>query len=617
MSDIPWADEEEPASASVKLGLQRGVGLGVLAGAGEFVAICATTRLDLGFDEALVLGALCLMAGVVLACIAVMLWIGPVRWLGAPTLDRLHARLLGLVGGTLVAWHLWPAGYELMGAPGRLPSALAFYAMPLGVIGVVSLNARYWVRRRSEQIEEGMPTGPGWTPVAVGVAALLILVNSFTLSGRQYGSQAALQADPPVVLITMDALRADHVSALGTVDVRTSAIDELGREGAVFVNAVTPSPLTVPAHVAMHTGIHPVRTGVLSDHHVLSSRYETLAERLAEEGYATAAFVSDPALGLGSGLEQGFAVYDDEVGAPLRGVHELSLVTVVMGLWGEHAEALERSALQERPGDATLGRAMAWVRRKTSGPFFLWVHLNEPDWPYVSHGASGAAEGGAGHKDRYVEEVLQADQLIGDFMDALRERVDRPMIVVFASAFGQNLGEDGLGHSAAGLFDQVVKVPLIVKPHSAAPLHGRVDAQVRLMDIPNTVKALLRIDQDDDIESGDLTAFMEGTQSRDYATFLLGQTSQSIERGSVFGYRAAKSGGAPGEMLKFIWNPGLDKHWLFDLSVDQFEAADMSLSQASVVGQMQVQVRKELSSAATEGAQVSGLRARLLDARQR
>lgn len=617
MSDIPWADEEEPASASIKLGLQRAVGLGVLAGAGEFVAVCATTTLDLGFDEALVLGGLCLVTGVLLALLAVLALIWPVRWIGAPTLDRMHARLLGMVGGALVAWHLWPAGFELMNAPGRLPSAFAFFAMPLGVVGVVSLNARYWVRRRMDQRADGLPTGPGWTPVAMSIAIVLILVNSFTLSGRQYGGQAALQSDPPVVLITVDALRVDHVSSMGPTEVRTSAIDELADEGARFVNAVTPAPLTVPAHAAIHTGIHPVRTGVLSDHHVLSSRYRTLAERLSEEGYATAAFVSDVALGTGSGLEQGFAVFDDEMGAPVRGMHDVSVVSVMMSIWGRYAESLEQSSLQERAGESTLGHAMAWIRGHGGGPFFLWVHLNEPDWPYQAHGASGHAQASDGHGGRYTEEVLQADQLVGDFIDALRQRVDRPMMVIFAGTFGQNLGEDGLGHSAAGLFDQVVRVPLIINPHASAPLHGRVDAQVRLMDIPNTVKALLRIDQNDEIESGDLTAFMDGTQSRDYASFLLGQTSQSIERGSVFGYRAAKSGGAPGEMLKFIWNPGLDQHWLFDLPTDPFEAADMSLSQAMVVTQMQGQVRKELASAATEGAQVTGLRARLLDARQR
>ena len=617
MSDIPWADEEEPFLESMRSGLVRSIGLGVLGGAGEFIAISATTTLDLAFDEALVLGALCVLSGVAVAALSVMTWLGPVRWLGASSVDRMHARLLGLVGGTLVAWHLWPAGFELLGAPGRLPSAFAFFAMPLGVVGVVSLNARYWVRRRAEHVANGLPTGPGWLPVSIGVAALLVLVTSFTLSGRQYGGQAALQTDPPVVLITVDGLRADHVSALGTTDVRTTAIDELAKGGARFMNAVTPSPLTVPAHAAVHTGIHPVRTGVLSDHHALSSRYETLAERLAEEGYATAAFISDAALGAGSGLEQGFAVYDDEMGAPVRGVYEISLVSLGVRLWSEQSQALAQSGLQERSGEETLGRAMNWIRGAGGGPFFLWVQLNEPDWPYLAHGASGYSRGGDGHEGRYAEEVLRVDELVGDFMDALRDRIDRPMIVVFASPFGQNLGEDGLGHGAAGLFDQVVRVPLIIKPHREDPLYQRVDAQVRLMDVPNTVKALLRIDQADDTESGDLTAFMDGTQSRDYGTFLLGQTSQSVERGSVFGYRAAKSGGEPGEMLKFIWNPGLDQHWLFDLPSDPFEAADMSLSQAAVVEQMQSQVRKELASAATEGTQATGLRARLLDARQR
>jgi arylsulfatase A-like enzyme len=617
LSDIPWADEDEPLAVTLRLGLRRSMGLGLLAGSGEFVSVCATTALDLGFDEALLLGGASLVTAVVLSAIFTVFLVWPVRRLGASTLARMHARLLGAVGGALVAWHLWPAGFALLNAPGRLPSALAFFAMPLGVVGVVSLNARYWIRRRANQADEGLPSGPGWTPLALGVAVLIILVSSFTLSGRQYGGQAALQTDPPVLLVTVDALRADHVSLSGDSDLRTGAIDELAEGGTFFPNAVTPSPMTVPAHAAMLTGIHPVRTGVLSDQHSLSSRYGTLAERLAEEGYATAAFVSDAALGRGSGLGQGFAVYDDDMGSWVRGLQELSLAEAALDIWSQRADARALEGLQERAGDVTLGRAMAWLRDHGNDPFFLWVHLAEPDWPYRSHGATGQGRGQDDHRGRYAEEVLHADQLVGDFMDAVRDRIDRPMVVVFASAFGQNLGEDGLGHSSAGLFDQVVRVPLIVKSHSAAPLHSRVEAQVRLMDVPNTVMALLGIDQDDDIESGDLTAFMEGTQSRDYATFLLGQTSASIARGSVFGYRAAKSGAQPGEMLKFIWNPGLDKHWLFDLSSDPLEAADMSLSQASVVSQMQAQVRKELASAATEGAEAEGLRARLVWARQR
>jgi choline-sulfatase len=201
----------------------------------------------------------------------------------------------------------------------------------------------------------------------------------------------------------------------------------------------------------------------------------------------------------------------------------------------------------------------------------------------------------------YAEEVLHTDQLVGDFMDAVREVVDRPMTVIFTSGHGEMLGEHGLYFNHRGIYDETIRVPLMVSSHKGAPLHQRIPAQVRLMDIPNTVLAILGIDQDDGIESGDLTTFMEGTQQRGYGTFLMGQMSESIERGSVFGYRAAKADGEPGEMLKFIWNPGLDHSWLYDLVSDAQERADMSGSQASVVTAMQTQVRKELATAAPEG----------------
>ena len=126
--------------------------------------------------------------------------------------------------------------------------------------------------------------------------------------------------------------------------------------------------------------------------------------------------------------------------------------------------------------------------------------------------------------------------------------------------------------------------------------------------------ALLGIDQNGNVESGDLTAFMDGTQDRDCGAFLMGLSGRSVETGSLFGYRAAKSDGAPGEMLKFIWNPGLAQRWLYDLSVDADERADLSLSQAGVVSMMQKQVRKELGTAAPEGEGVNEAERQALEA---
>ncbi len=631
MSDIQWAEESIEPMALVRVVVARSVGLGLLAGVGEFMAVCAQTQLDLGFDEALVLAGASMLAAVVLAVVLAVLMAGGVAWRAKGDATRAQARALGLVGGALAAWHLWPSGFVLLDAPGRLPSAMAFFAMPLGVLAMVGINAGYWTRRKQRRLEEDLAPGANWNPVALGVSLVLALITAFVVSGARYGTGQALESDPPVLLITVDSLRRDHVSIHRDSEVQTPAIDELAEDGVVFDNAVSPMPDAAPAHAALFTGIHPVRTGVLSNSHALSTRYKTLAERLEEEGYATAAFVSSLTVSSGTGLGQGFQVYDDDFFSTVRGLGDIRLAGYgwdALMRWGQPSQY--RGWLS-RDGEETLGRAVGWLRDHGQRPFFLWVHLSEPHAPYQTHGAVGAPS--VNHQDvmmsrpdaysaelvlklrqLYAEEVLHTDQLVGDFLDAVREVVGRPMTIIFTAAHGEMLGEHGLHFNHRGIYDETVRVPLIVQPHKGPPLHPRVPAQVRLMDIPNTVLALLGIDQDDGIESGDLTTFMEGTQERDYGTFLLGQVSESVERGSLFGYRAAKVGGKPGEMLKFIWNPGLEHSWLYDLVSDPEERADMSLSQASVVEAMQTQVRKELGTAAPEGPSLTESERRALKA---
>lgn len=631
MSDIPWAQESiDPRSFFVSV-LRRGAGLGMLAGAGEFVAIAVQSKLDMAFDEAMILAIASVALGALLALVlsagvAVLMLIRPS---GEPS--RIEARALGLTAGALAAWHLWPAGLVLLDDQGRLPSAVAFFAMPIGVAGVVSLNARYWVRRTQQRIAEEMPVGMGWLPLALGVSLLVSVVGAFSLSGASYGSGQALDTDPPVLLITVDTLRRDHVSLYSKAHVETPAIDELAEEGVVFDNAVTPFPETAPAHAAMFTGMHPVRTGVLSNGHSLAGRVETLAERLEEEGYATAAFVSSFAVDSRTGLDQGFQAYDDDFFPVVRGLSGIRLASLGLRALMRFGDPLKFRSLLEREGEETLGRAVGWLRDHGQRPFFMWVHLFEPHAPYETHGAAGSPavdhrailasepstyspELVAQLRALYAEEVVHTDALVGDFVDQVREVVDRPMTIIFTADHGEMLGEHDVYFNHHGLFDETVRVPLIIAPHKGRPLHTRVKAQVRLMDLSNTVLALLGIDQNDNIESGDLTAFMEGTQDRDYGSFLMGRTGRSVETGSLFGYRAAKSGGAPGEMLKFIWNPGLEQSWLYDLSADSEERADLSLSQAGVVNVMQTQVRKELGTAAPEGEGVDEAERQALEA---
>ena len=114
---------------------------------------------------------------------------------------RTQARALGLVGGALAAWHLWPSGFVLLDSPGRLPSAFAFFAMPFGVLAMVGVNAGYWMRRKARRIEDGLAPGAGWTPVALGGSMFMVLISSFVVSGERYGSAQALDSDPHICLL--------------------------------------------------------------------------------------------------------------------------------------------------------------------------------------------------------------------------------------------------------------------------------------------------------------------------------------------------------------------------------------------------------------------------------
>ena len=159
---------------------------------------------------------------------------------------------------------------------------------------------------------------------------------------------------------------------------------------------------------------------MLSDHHVLSSRYETLAERLSE-GYATQRpSFRDIALGSGSGLEQGLWLTMRRWVRPRSGVHEISLVSTILGssysVPSSGSDRVKSAQAMSPPGVRWVDPTAWW------GPLLLPGPLSEPDWPYIGHGASGACARKRRSQRTAAEEVLQVDQLLGDADAHLRPR---------------------------------------------------------------------------------------------------------------------------------------------------------------------------------------------------
>ncbi len=125
----------------------------------------------------------------------------------------------------------------------------------------------------------------------------------------------------PVVLISVDTLRADHLPAFGYSGVETPNLDALRKDGVLFTSAYSQVPLTLPSHTSLLTGVYPAETGVRDNlgFHRLPS-VETLPALLKKHGYATGGAVSSIVLTGESGMKDGFDLYDDAIEATAPGL---------------------------------------------------------------------------------------------------------------------------------------------------------------------------------------------------------------------------------------------------------------------------------------------------------
>jgi choline-sulfatase len=275
-----------------------------------------------------------------------------------------------------------------------------------------------------------------------------------------------------ILLITLDTLRPD---ALGWVarGNSTPSLDRLALEGFRFPSAVSPVPLTFPAHASILTGVLPRRLGVRDNGQMLPAGIPTLAEKSKARGYETAAFVSGYPLARAFGLDRGFDVYDDRFSHvpgsdPRRGSDP-----------GTASETLERR------GPETTEAAVSWLA-SARRPWFLWVHYFDPHYPYepprelVRRGPRGAYDG----------EVVFADRAIGELLARAEASAGAKLLTVFAGDHGESLGEHGEGTHGFFVYDTTVLVPLVFRlPGAIRP--GESGAPARLVDVAPTVLELL------------------------------------------------------------------------------------------------------------------------------
>ena len=299
---------------------------------------------------------------------------------------------------------------------------------------------------------------------------------------------AALPAEAPVrpsvVLITLDTTRADHLGCYGGARAETPHLDALARSGVRFEQALSPVPLTLPAHVSLLTGLVPRHHGVRDNlGFKLDPKIPLLAERLSAAGYSTAAYVSAAVLDREGGLARGFATYDDALRTGDRRAFDY----------------------QERAASQTVDAVLKQLGTLKS-PFFLWVHFYDPHLPYVPPEPYASR-----FKDRpYDGELAFMDAQIGRLWDALK-RQGTTVYVVVAGDHGESLGEHGEEGHGVFLYQATQHVPLIMTGPGLPP--GTTAASnVGLIDIAPTILDLLRLPPLKDADGRSLVPLLHGAR---------------------------------------------------------------------------------------------------------
>lgn len=316
----------------------------------------------------------------------------------------------------------------------------------------------------------------------------------------------ARAAGPNLVIIGWDTLRADHVGALGYKRPVTPSLDALAAESLLFTNAVSQAPWTLPSFMSVFTGLYPSEHGVANKfvppaggsedlaEAALSTGVLTLPELLKRAGYRTAAFTGGAGLKGSFGFSRGFDVYVDSAD------------------FGGFADSFKG--------------ALAWLQRNKDAPYFVFIHGYDTH-PYRALDPAGAfafvrrgdreralnlrtrhdelrarqlegrrpAHTAADErlwKDAYDEKVLRADRLLGGFLEKFDALGSTGTVLVLLSDHGEELFDHGGVDHGMSLYDEVLRVPLLVRAPGRKP--ARVTRQVRLIDVFPTVAELLGLE---------------------------------------------------------------------------------------------------------------------------
>lgn len=420
------------------------------------------------------------------------------------------------------------------------------------------------------------------------------------------------RAQPNVLLLTIDTLRADRVGSYGYPLATTPAIDALAKRGVRFADTTVAWPKTWPSLASMVTGKYPISNGILlRPRRPLPDESVTLAEALQGAGYTTGAVVANVNVGRDFGFAQGFDQFVES--------------------WAEEATRLTgKSTFENAPGRvkrftngarvtdqgiATLDALVAQGKDRDK-PFFLWLHYIDPHGPYVPPPAYAALFNGAHpsvpvaldllpnyqlqvdpatgqvsndlgfYQTQYDREVRAVDDQIGRMLAALDERgLTRETLIVLTADHGESLGENKyyLEHGNVP-YQTIAAVPMIFALDGRIPAGRVIEHPVGLIDLFATVLALTGTPLPPEAQSTSLVPLLSGADATAPAYVFM-------ESGNVEPFQLVARKG-PWKLV--LLRAAADREWLgrnevelYDLRNDPTEQHDVRAENPAVAAELQ------------------------------
>jgi arylsulfatase A-like enzyme len=486
----------------------------------------------------------------------------------------------------------------------------------------------------------GLPKPGFWNRAVVGVFAVAVVVllgrvlfhqfiRDLPLFNPRVTDQVATPERPNIVLISIDALRADRLGIYGNDPDVSPRIDELARRGVIFQQATSQGSSTVPSVSSFLTSLYPTEVGIFTGQKwVVDDMRVTLGEALQVAGYRTQAYVTNGHLVPSNGYAQGFDGYvAPEPGHPY-GLDRLRAETVVAGFACRHEIVIcdlfdagyqllfDRFLVMQDEGGRVNDQARRFIRLHDDEQFFLWLHYMEPHAAYCPQQAFGSLPASVDAEREgflrewppsnktwpavlrpddvaallalYDGEILDVDRWVGGIWDEIEARglADRTLLMLIADhgdEFGEH-GDYGHGHT---VYQELDWVPLlVVGPQVATP--GRVvETPVPLLDVMPTLLDVAGAPLPDPLRGQSLLPILQGAEPLERPIY-----SESPARRSSYDDKSLRLGD-----YKLVYNLKLDRAELYNLRTDPGETHDLASADPARAVAMRDELRAWTSAA--------------------